>query len=615
MEKYVEGGLSAETQIATFQIDKELFGIGIHKIKEIVRYPVITQVPRSLNYLKGLTNLRGNVLPVIDARVRLDLHVSDVTEKTRVLVLDLNDSLIGLIVDTVKGVVSLEDMRVETPPPILSSGVDSKFIKNVIHSQSNEQITLELNVDVLCDLCVDEEVSSKENVSFLHTEKEDKINSIQENQLVTFLIGYEEYGFSIQAVKEILRVSKITEIPDTPNYVLGVLSVRNNLLPIIDLRSLYGMNSLEQAKSAGIKKLIHSYKTWLDHFTVYLGNDSIPFKNPDAIEVMNWVESFRTSSEKIGKILQSIRYLHQEIIFHSRQSKNSTLFPTVEERNDHYLKLMNQFITQMIGYFEECNESLSLELKEDQRILVIDLNKQSIGIMVDRMQQVIRVPESIIDPPPAILQSEKRESLQGIVKLNEGSRLILLVDEKKLFSEQIFGKIKSMESIKSTSEEINSKEGKEMEQDEIQVVTFKLGREEFGLFISDVREINRITEITVVPNAPSFVEGIMNLRGNVIPAIDLRKRFQLEILKRNDSSRVIIVDIANKTTGFIVDSVSDVIRISKSSIEPPPDIISSNIQTEFVQGIANLTKQGRFIILLNVNRILNGDEKEQLKAS
>ncbi|MCB1142430.1 MAG: chemotaxis protein CheW, partial [Leptospiraceae bacterium] len=207
MEASMEKSTS-ETQIATFQVDKEMFGIGIHRIKEIVRYPEITHVPRSVGYLKGLTNLRGNVLPVIDARVRLNLPISEVSDRTRVLVLDVHDSLVGVIVDNVRGVASLENVRVEPPPPILSSGIDSRFIRNVIHSNTDSQITMELNVETLCDIENTRSSEEGSSVKFQNVSTESNASKalVNERQLVTFLIGMEEYGFSIQTVEEILRV-------------------------------------------------------------------------------------------------------------------------------------------------------------------------------------------------------------------------------------------------------------------------------------------------------------------------------------------------------------------------------------------------------------------------
>ncbi len=616
METVMEKKSSTETQIATFHIDKELFGIGIHRIKEIIRYPAITHIPRSAQFLKGLTNLRGHVLPVLDARIRLNLPVSEITDRTRVLVLDVNDSLVGVIVDNVKGVASLENVRVETPPPILSSGIDGRYIRNVIHSEHDESITLELNVESLCDIDVR---SGKKEKSFSdssdHTLSETK-NSVAERQLVTFLVGQEEYGFAIQSVQEILRVSRITEVPEAPKYVLGVLALRNNLLPIVDIRRLFGMHSLAENKLHEIERLEHEYRNWFSVVKYSIEAENGSFKNISNVEILDWIEAFRTSSEVIGKILQKIRFIHQDLVFNAQSLFRSKDSKSSDEIKKSFEQNIQISFDQLLSTLNECKNVLENQIKEDQRILVADISGNSVGIMVDRMQQVIRIPDSIIDPPPGIIHGDKEDNLQGIVKLDDGKRLILLLDEKKLFNEKLMNQLKEVGHTNTEQDkEAVTHGGETLQQDEVQLVTFKLGKEEFGLHIEDVREINRLSGVTAVPNAPSFVEGIMNLRGNVIPAIDLRKRFNLETVKHNESTRVIIVDISDKTTGLIVDAVSDVIRISRKSIEAPPEIIGSKVETEFVDGIGNLVKQGRFIIILNVNKILNMDEQKLLKET
>ncbi len=613
-ETTLEKNNGNDTQIATFHISKELFGIGIHRIKEIVRYPDITHVPRSTAYLKGLTNLRGSVLPVLDARIRLNLPVAEITDRTRVLVLDVNDSLVGVIVDDVKGVTSLENVRVEAPPSILSSGVDSKFIRNVIHSKQDNSITLELNVESLCDIESKQEKKERVQTQSHDLAESDKKNVIAERQLVTFLIGQEEYAFAILSVQEILRVSKITEVPEVPNYVLGALALRNELLPIIDIRRLFNMPSLVENKLQEIERLENNYKNWFSAFKYSIESEASIFRGLETVETLHWIESFRTSSEAIGKILQKIRFIHQGLNLHSQNLFKTKDSKTSLEVKDYLEKNILPAFEQLNSSLTECKECLHTEIKEDQRILVADIHKHPIGIMVDRMQQVIRVPENAIDPPPRIIHGDKEDNLQGIVKLEGGKRLILLLDEKKLFTEKLISRIQDVKPDESLAKELIHG-GESLQEDEVQLVTFRLGKEEFGLYIEDVREINRLTEVTAVPNSPPFVEGIINLRGNVIPAVDLRKRFNLETVKHGDSTRVIIVDIQDKTTGLIVDSVSEVIRISKKWIEPPPEIIGSKVETEFIDGIGNLSKQSRFIIILNVNKILSGEEQRQLKES
>ncbi len=144
----------------------------------------------------------------------------------------------------------------------------------------------------------------------------------------------------------------------------------------------------------------------------------------------------------------------------------------------------------------------------------------------------------------------------------------------------------------------------------LQVVSFKIGDEEFGVDILQVQEINRLIQITQVPNAPSFVEGVMNLRGKVVPVINLRKRFGLAQKEYDKNTRIVVVELNGKTVGFIVDSVSEVLRISKSVIEPPPELVAG-IGSEYITGIAKL--DDRLLILIDLDKVLTVEEKETLK--
>ncbi len=143
-------------------------------------------------------------------------------------------------------------------------------------------------------------------------------------------------------------------------------------------------------------------------------------------------------------------------------------------------------------------------------------------------------------------------------------------------------------------------------EDILQFVTFNLNNEEYAVDILSVQEINRITEITKVPNSEHYVEGVVNLRGKVIPIINLRKKFGFEEKDRDDSSRIIIMEIQNITNGLVVDSVSEVLRIPASIIEPTPPM-SADQNSQFIRGIAKL--DGRLIILLDIDKLI-GKEVE-----
>ncbi len=150
-----------------------------------------------------------------------------------------------------------------------------------------------------------------------------------------------------------------------------------------------------------------------------------------------------------------------------------------------------------------------------------------------------------------------------------------------------------VEEVKKTGDEL------------LQLVTFRLGNEEYGVDILHVEEINRMVEITKVPNSPHFVEGVINLRGRVIPVINLRKRFGLPEKEFDRETRIMVVDIKGATIGVIVDGVSEVLRIPASTVEPAPTI-STGVNTEYIKGVGKL--DDRLIILLELEKLLSGDE-------
>jgi purine-binding chemotaxis protein CheW len=140
----------------------------------------------------------------------------------------------------------------------------------------------------------------------------------------------------------------------------------------------------------------------------------------------------------------------------------------------------------------------------------------------------------------------------------------------------------------------------------LQLVTFRIGREEFGIDIQKVQEINRMIEITKIPNTPDHVEGVVNLRGKIIPIISLRTKLGFEEAEKDKSTRIMVVEVNGNVLGFIVDSVSEVLRIHDAKIEPTPSI-AGGTDAEYIQGVINLND--RLLILLNLNTLFENDLK------
>jgi Chemotaxis signal transduction protein len=145
----------------------------------------------------------------------------------------------------------------------------------------------------------------------------------------------------------------------------------------------------------------------------------------------------------------------------------------------------------------------------------------------------------------------------------------------------------------------------------LQLVSFNIGQEEFGVDILKVQEINRMLTVTHVPNSPYYVDGVINLRGKVIPIIDLRTRLGLERKEHDKDTRIIVVELEGKTVGFVVDAVSEVLRIPRNITEPPP-VLASGVDSSYITAVGKL--EDRLLILLDLDKVLSTDEKMQLEG-
>jgi len=146
----------------------------------------------------------------------------------------------------------------------------------------------------------------------------------------------------------------------------------------------------------------------------------------------------------------------------------------------------------------------------------------------------------------------------------------------------------------------------------LQLVSFMVGTEEFAIPILSVQEINRMMQITKVPQSPEFIEGVINLRGKIIPVMDMRKRFGLGAAEENSDERIIVVEVSDRVIGFTVDRVNEVLRISSGIVEPPPTLVCG-IDSDYVEGVGKL--DDRLLILLNLERLFSGDELELMEQA
>jgi purine-binding chemotaxis protein CheW len=245
------------------------------------------------------------------------------------------------------------------------------------------------------------------------------------------------------------------------------------------------------------------------------------------------------------------------------------------------------------------------------RIVVVQVGSAALGLVVDRMKEILRVPEEHIDPvPPVLTRGGGEAEIQGICRLDQGRRLVSILSTDRLLQNAgrtgyMTGEIHTGDVAVATNTGAGATE---------QFVIFQLGGEEYGLPIAAVDEIVRVPDsLTRLPSAPAFVEGVMNLRGRVIPIIDQRRRFDVEEKGNERRRRVIVVTIDRMQAGFVVDGVTEVLRVPVEQLRPAPELAAD--RSRVIERIANIEIEDRMILLLDPRELLDRAEKELLAAT
>jgi chemotaxis signal transduction protein len=563
--------------------------------------------------------LRGVVLPVIDMRTRFGMERAQETDRTRVLVVDIDGVKTGLRVDRVKQVTRVLRSEIE-PPPAAIRGTTSDYLEGVVKLDKGQRIVMALNAAQVCEIGVTRKTAGTKGAASgsesRSGESSDKSGGAGADvqKMVTFRIAKEEFAFHMEHVREILRVQTPNQVPDVPEYVLGVLTVRGQILPVIDLRRLLQQRSLADELADNCRPLREEYERWIDQTEKVFAAGSHQKVDSSVMErLRKWLAETNSSSQLLMEALAKARGLNEKVV------KQLQVRTKHEEHGDRdAARACGEDVLsgsrETVAAIRKFEEQIAQNIQEDQRIIVVDAEGFVLGLVVDHVHEVLNVPKNLMEPPPRITSSGGME-LSGVAKLEDGARLIMLLDVASLMKDQKLRDVQNS-SIHAAEEE---KAGKTQETgsgaqelSEVQLVTFLLGAEEYGVPISQIQEIDRLAKITKVPKAAAFIEGITNLRGEVIPVLDTRKRFDLDVKPSDDRTRIIIVDLGGVKTGLVVDSVREVLNLARKDIAPPPEAIGSGIDQQFISGIGKVDAGKRMIVLLDVERILSRQERAHL---
>jgi purine-binding chemotaxis protein CheW len=492
-------------QFVAFESGDEVFAVDLAPVQEIIRVPRVIPVPLAPPALEGLANLRGAVLPLVNLRRACGLPPRAHDDATRALVVDAGHPL-GLVVDRVSSVVAVEPERIEDASAIRAT-IASDLIAGVIKDAGGHQLMLVLDVQRL----IEREFAALASASLGRAQRgaadiassdaadaddADDESRRDERPLVSFRAAEQEYAIAIEHVREIVRMPPaVVQVPNAAHHVVGLMLLRQRLLPLVSLRTIFGL----------------------------------PHRDAD----------------------------------------------------------------------------------EQSRIVVVGEGDRSVGIVTDAVNEVLRVASRDLEAVPEMLSRRgELADVAALCRLDDGRRLVSVVDVRRLFQSSTIHE--ALETMGQSHEVASAAPSGDADVDETkdegeQVVVLRLGAQEFGVPIDSVQEIVRVPEqLTVVPQAPAFVEGVMNLRGTVLPVVDLRRRLGLESVERNEAHRVMVFVLDGIRTGFIVDAVAEVLRLPAGSVVPAPRL--SPTQQALLGRVANLEAAGRIVQLIAPAHLLGAQD-------
>ena len=488
-------------------------------------------------------------------------------------------------------------------------------------------------------------------------------------QFVTFIAGDEVFAADMAPVKEIIRVPDVVRVPLAPAALEGLANLRGKVLPIISLRRLFGFEELahDDSTRALVVDVGQPLGFVVDRVSSVVGVEASHIEDVGSIRTTVNTEVLSSLIKDVGghamiMVLDFVKLIEREFSQIAAITKNAGVAGTAqasvqsdEEDLSDELQLVSfdvdgqeyaiaiedvQEIVQVpeavihvphseshvLGVMTLRSRLLPLvnlrsmfalpyrELDEKSRIVVLTLAGVSVGVVVDAVSEVLRVSKSGVDPLPAMLAREGNlAEITSICRLDNGKRLVSIVTARNLFGHSIVKEALSAVNESGLEEGRQAGEADDNLDDDEQVVIFRLDKEEFGAPIASVQEIVRVPEELIrVPKAPSFVEGVINLRGTVLPVIDLRLRLGLDPVARSDRQRIMVFLISDVRTGFIVDQVAEVLKIPKAAIEPAPQL--SGDQMKLLSRMANLEKQKRMVQLIDPPHLMAQKELVELAA-
>jgi purine-binding chemotaxis protein CheW len=470
------------------------------------------------------------------------------------------------------------------------------------------------------------------------------------------------YALPAEDVSEVIRIPSVARVPRSPAALLGLASHRGAVIPLASLRGLLGVveggafstsRAIVLDQGAPVAIAVDSV-----HALVVIPADSLETRQSElAAEAGERLKGAFSSDALVAKVLDIQGLLESAFVRRQKPQRQMQTHPTpakseVSENRDaemlvtfdvadqeYALELADvqeivsrpaslttiaraeAVVVGMMAFRDQLLPLLSLRgllgfasstvASRREKIVVANVGGALVGLIADRVRAILPAERNRIDPMPSLLAARTggEAKIKAIYRGEAGRGLISILATEQMFREDVMQRLAAaQQSAALHAPETGPAAGRELK-----FLVFRLAGDEFGLPIEAVDEVMRVPDqVTRVPKTPEFLEGVVNLRGEVLPIVDQRRRFEMPKLEETKKRRLIVVRTGTRRAGLIVDSVSEVLASSTDAIKAPPSLTDETAR--LVRGVINLENQDRIIVVLDPSELLTPSERGALDA-
>jgi purine-binding chemotaxis protein CheW len=484
---------------------------------------------------------------------------------------------------------------------------------------------------------------------------------------VTFDMAGERYAFPMRRVQEIIRMPAVVKVPLGPPSLEGLANLRGRVLPVVSLRRCCAMDQTGHDETTRVIVVDGGVPLGfvVDRVASVISIDPAQMEATDSVQ--STVRSdvlvgvIKSDDGEMTTVLDVDRLIGSQFSrIAERRGGRDTAATTrmtaegeIDGDSDDTLELVSFAVEgqeyalpiDQVQEIVQAPESVShvpnagsrvlgvidlrgrvlpvvsmrrvfglpiTPLEPQNRIVVVSIDGGVVGVVMDTVREVLRVPHQLVAPLPTVVAGDGRKTeVESVCRLEDGKRLVSVLSVNRMFdSPEVRNEIAEYREGEPEMDDERAGSTDDGRGDEELFVVFRLDEEEYAVDVDTVQEIIRVPEALIrVPKSFDFVEGLVNLRGTVLPVVDLRTRLGLGRSERDERQRIVVLIIGGVRTGFIVDSVAEVARVGRNVLEPAPELSAE--QARVVSRVANLPDQQRMLLLVQVDQLLAADQAGQ----